>query len=89
MLVPRTRFLTDVASEGVAFEMPGDAIGERAAMLDRRVADAILGYDRAIRKNRVGRTGVDATRAGAASIGDRRAADIVFERGQQCSDGNV
>src|SRR5437764_11746926 len=42
VLIPRTNFLADVASECVSFQSTNDVGRQRPAMLDRRVADAIL-----------------------------------------------
>src|SRR5205807_10548572 len=85
MRVPRTDLLADVASEDVAVERPID----RAAMLDRQVADASLRRDRSIRQDRIGRTGIDASRARAAAIGNGRRANVVRLRGQERPDEKV
>ena len=51
LAVPRADLLADVAAEGVAGEGKGGR--EEAAMFDRRVADAGLRRDRAVRKDRL------------------------------------
>ena len=83
--VPWTDFLADVASEGVAVEMMLD----RAAMFDREIADAVLRRDSPIGKDGVGRTGIDASRACAATIRDRSGFDVIRQRREQRADEKV
>src|SRR5439155_9796055 len=79
--------LADVATERVAVEM--QMLRQRAAMLDRRVADAAFRRNGAIREDLLGGTGIDAARACAAAIGDFAAADIVLERSEKRADEKV
>src|SRR5258708_9668287 len=77
--VPGADLLTDVAAQGVRFETSGDEGVERSAMLDRGIADTAMRIERPVGKDGRGRAGVDAARAGAASIGGSPRRDVVLE----------
>ena len=56
---------------------------EGAAMLDGRVADAVLGGHGAVGEDGLSGAGVDAAGAGAAAVGDGGGGDVVLQRREQ------
>ena len=68
LAVPRANILADVAAEDVTAHARAEVLGNRPALLDREIRNALVGIELVGREDRIRRTSLDATRAGAAAI---------------------
>ena len=72
MTVPRADFLTDVTPEHPILHLAMDRFWDRPAKLNREIADALAPVHHIGLDDRVGGTRVNAARARATMIRDRR-----------------
>ena len=72
MTIPRADFLTDVTPEHPILHLAMDRFWDRPAKLNREIADALAPVDHIGPDDRVGGTRVNAARARATMIRNRR-----------------